>query len=449
MKKARPYVLLGSIALTAALALSGCSSSDNGNSEKPITITQFTADSSDKAYVEDLVKDFEASHPNIKVKIVKAPYDQYESKLQSLIAAGTTPDVTSHFGTNGFADYMDKEMIMDMTDLLKEMNFNPADYGLSDELMNIYKVEGKTYGLPVYSYTSLMLYNKDMFDKANLPYPPADYEDQSWTFDKMVEVAKKLTVTSNNPEEAQWGLDFNWGPRDMYPTYFGGGVYPPETFTTGGGRPAKVDFSSPASINAYQRLSDLMYKDKVSIDPINAKVLSGQGGNAFSTGKVAMSVGGAWILAGSNDYSFKVGVAAIPSAGNDKVRDVLYVDPLFILKDSKHPKEALEWIEYQLTKDVQEKAVALSGGTPPSNSEAAGKFYANFSNIDPADLQKVYEGGIKYGIESSNHLIVGYGELDNIIKNEMQPLENGKKAAAELLPDLEKHVNDILAKRKK
>ncbi|MCY7520717.1 hypothetical protein [Paenibacillus larvae] len=30
-----------------------------------------------------------------------------------------------------------------------------------------------------------MVYNKDMFDKAGLSYSPADYDDSSWTWDKM------------------------------------------------------------------------------------------------------------------------------------------------------------------------------------------------------------------------------------------------------------------------
>ncbi|MFD7523557.1 MULTISPECIES: ABC transporter substrate-binding protein [Paenibacillus] len=453
----KPYHLTLTAVLAASVTLAGCSGGDkktegtggSGKSGDTVTITHYTQDAPDKAYVEELIPEFEKKFPNIKVKVVKAPYEQFESKLQSMVAAGNSPDVTSHWGDAGFAEYYNKGLVRDMTDLLKEDNFKASDYGISDHLMDIYKVNGKTYGIPVYSYVSVLVYNKDMFDKAGIPYPPSDYEDKSWTFEKMQEYAKKLTKISKNLNDTQYGIDWGWSERDMRPLYFGASTYPEETFTKNGGNPEVSKFNSPEVKDAYRTMFDMMHKDKSMIDPVTTKAVAGEGGDPFAAGKVAMSVGGAWLLAGSNDFGFKVGVAAVPAGKNEKARDVLFVDPLFILKDSKHPKEALEWIKFQLSKETQEKAVELSGGTPPANSQAGEKYFSYFQNIDPKDLKNVYEGGLKYGVESWNHMIPGYAELNTIIKNEMEPIENGKKSVDEVMPDLEKHINDVLAKRQK
>ncbi|GJM81397.1 hypothetical protein HMSSN139_38930 [Paenibacillus sp. HMSSN-139] len=78
----------------------------------------------------------------------------------------------------------------------------------------------------------------------------------------------------------------------------------------------------------------------------------------------------------------------MPWGGNDKVRSTLFVDPLLILKDSKHPKEAFEWIKFLLTDDVQEKSIELSGGNPPVNTKAAETYYKHFEGIDPEDVKK-------------------------------------------------------------
>lgn len=441
----RSMVMISSI----ALVMTGCTSAKDatkadGKSGEVVTINQFVTDTPDKVYVEKLVPDFEASHPNIKVKITKAPYAEFDSKLQSMIAAGTAPDVTSHFGQAGFIEFLDKGMLRDMTDLMAADQFKASDYGIPDNVLDIYKSGGKNYGIPVYSYVSLMLYNKDMFDKAGVPYPPADYEDKSWTFDNMVDVAKKLSKPSTDIQKAEYGLDWGWAEKDMRLIYFGPKIYSDDTWTNGG-HPTASYFNTPDVVKANNRVNDLIWKDKVMPDNQFRKAVAGDGGDPFATGKIGMSVAGAWILASVKEYSFKVGVAAVPIGYNNKARDVLYIDPLLILKDSKHPKEAYEWIKYQLNKSVQEKAIELSGGTPPSNQQAAEKYFNLFAPaIDPKDLKKVVDGGLKYGIESYNHLIANYTEILNIVNNEMDPLDNGKKTVEDVSPEIDKKVNALL-----
>jgi len=438
------------LSITAILALSmfaaACSSNgDSGGSgkEKKVTITHYTIDSPDRTFVEKLIPEFEAKHPNIKVKVTKAPYEQFDSKLQSSIAAKNAPDVTSHWGYGGFMEYYNKDMLMDMTPYFED--FKAADYNIPEDVMNIYKVDGKTYGIPLNSYVTVMLYNKDLFDKAGLPYPPTDYEDKSWTFDKMVEYAKKLTVDSENLEEAQYGVDFGFGERDQRPQYFGANVYSDDTWTNGG-KPSEINLTKPDVIDAYKTLYGLIHDLKVSPTPAFSQSVSGQFGDPFLSGKIAMSVVGSWSLAAAADFNFKVGVAAVPASPKGDVRSVLYVDPLFVLKDSKHPKEAAEWIKFLVTTEIQEKSIELSGGNPPVNQAAAEKYYGNFEGIDPAGIKQVFEGAYKYGFESYNHLISNYSQINELFINELSGVENGKQKVEDVLPVIEQKLKDLLAR---
>jgi multiple sugar transport system substrate-binding protein len=308
-------------------------------------------------------------------------------------------------------------------------------------------VKGRTYGIPLNSYITMMLYNKDMFDKAQVPYPTTDYEDKSWTFDKMVEEAKKLTVHSDDITKAQYGLDFFWAERDMRPLYFGAKMYSDDTWTNGG-VPSETYFTSPEVISAYEKFYGLIFDQKVSPTAIWTKSVAGQNGDAFVVGKVAMSVSGSWNLSGSNTFSFKTGVAAVPWGGNDKVRGPLFVDPLFVLKDSKHPKEAYEWIKYLISTDVQIKSIELSGGNPPANQKAAETYFKSFEGIDPADIKKVYDGAIKYGYESYNHLITNYSQINDLFINELQPADNGDKKIKDVLPVVQEKLNKLLKRSK-
>ncbi|BBH22882.1 sugar ABC transporter substrate-binding protein [Paenibacillus baekrokdamisoli] len=441
--------------LLVALVISGCSKSntdkkDGESSKKPVTITYYTIDSPDRTFVEKLIPDFQKRNPGIKVKVEKAPYEQFDSKLQTLIAGGNAPDVTSHYGYGGFAEYYNKGMLLDMTDLIKEDGFDPSssDYNIPADIMKIYTINNHTYGIPINMYVTLMLYNKDMFDEAKVAYPPSDYEDKSWTFDKMVEAAKKMTVVSDDISKTHYGVDFTWAERDNRPLYFGAEPYSADTWTNGG-VPSSTHFDSPEVMAAYNKLFGLIFKDKVSPNTAWSKSVAGQNGDPFVSGKIAMSIGGSWNLAGANDFPFKVGVAAVPVGGNDKVRSTLYVDPLFILKDSKHPKEALQWIKYLVTTDIQKQSIELSGGNPPVNSEAAADYYSHFDGIDSAVIQQVYEGAIKYGFESYNHLVANYSQINDMFINEMQPIETGHKTVEEVMPTIQKKMTELLARNKK
>ncbi|MFF2480039.1 ABC transporter substrate-binding protein [Paenibacillus sp. NPDC058071] len=437
--------LLFTFVVAFSLVAAGCSNGGGkeGKEGDTVTITHYTIDSPDRTFVEKLVPEFEASHPGIKVKVTKAPYEQFDSKLQSAIAAKNGPDVTSHWGYGGFMEYYNKGMLMDLTPHLGD--FKASDYSIPEDVMDIYKVDGKTYGIPLNSYVTVMLYNKDLFDKAGLPYPPSDYEDKSWTFDKMLEYAKKLTVDSKNLNEAQYGVDFGFGERDQRPQYFGGNVYSDDTWTNGG-KPSEINLTKPEVVEAYKKVYGLIYDERVSPTPAFSKSVSGQFGDPFLSGKIAMSVVGSWSLAASSDFSFNVGVAAVPQGPNKDVRSVLYVDPLFVLKDSKHPKEAMEWIEFLVTKEVQEKSIELSGGNPPVNQAAAEKYYSNFEGIDPAQIKQVFDGAYKYGFESYNHLISNYSQINELFINELASVENGDQKVEDALPGIEEKLKALLAR---
>lgn len=450
MKQAKKrWPILISLILVFVLVLSACggnskgSSGDGDKGSGPVTITYYTIDSPDRTYVEKLIPDFESAHPNIKVKVEKAPYEQFDSKLQANIAAKNAPDLTSHFGYGGFAEYYNKDLLADLTDIMKEDGFKASDFGIQEELMDIYKVNGKTYGIPFSNYVTVMLYNKDMFDKANVPYPTSDYEDKTWTFDKMVEVADKLTVRDDDLEKSQYGLDFGWGEFDMRPAYLGVKVYSDDTWTNGG-KPSETYFDSPEAISAYEKLMGLIWDKKVSPPPAWSKSVAGQFGDPFLSGKIGMSIVGSWSLASQDQYNFKIGVAAVPYSGTDAPRSVLYVDPLFVLKDSKHPKEAYEFIKFLVSKDIQEKSIELSGGTPPINDQAKEKYYNSFAGVDPKEIKNVYDGANKYGVESFNHLVANYSQINELFINEFAAAQNNTKPVPEVMQGIQKKLDKLL-----
>src|SRR5512143_3148734 len=117
---------------------------------------------------QQIVDDFQAKNPNIKVNVDVSDWDSYWTKLKTLYAGGTPPDV--------FA--MDAPLYPDWVSRGALLNLQPyidASPGLLDGLypntLEVYKTPEGYFGLPRDFQTVVLFYNKDLFDAAKVPYP--------------------------------------------------------------------------------------------------------------------------------------------------------------------------------------------------------------------------------------------------------------------------------------
>lgn len=424
-------------------AAAGSSKAGETNTSEPVTLTLLQQNTPDKDYFKTMADDFNKLHKNITVKIIQVPYDQFDSKLQTMIAAKTQPDITTNVQFMGFKDFYVQNLVTDLTPYISKYGFDAKKVGIPDNVMSVGTVNGTIYGIPLNTFCTVLMYNKDLFDKAGVAYPPSSYEDKSWTFDKMVDDAKKLTTGSG--ANATYGLIWDWTSSIQSMDYFGKGLLPSELVKTGYG--TKSNFADPEVIKDIQRVADLSLVDKVQPMPDVQTAMSGSNGtDPFMTGKIAMEVEGAWGLSGVNELPFKVGVAAIPVGGNDKVRSVMYSDVYFIMKGCKHPDEAFQFLSFMASTEEQEKMVKLSGGDPPSNVNALNTYYNFFKSIDAKDMKNAISGSLPYSEECTEHLIVGASQLDNLYTNEMNVIWNGTVKAADACPKIAEKMDKILQK---
>lgn len=416
--------------------------SDSKDSGETETVTFISTNDPNYVYIKDVVAAFQKENPSIKINLIEVPFDQFDSKIQTMLASKTPLDTATHFGWTGFGSRLANDQLMDLAPLLEKYSFDPAAEGIPQSMMDIWKANGKVYGIPINAYPSIMLYNKDMFDEAGLPYPPANYDDPNWTWDKMVEYAQKLTKNSDDPVNAQYGLTWNWdsGGREQLPQYFGHTTFDEATFTKNMGLASESYFDKPEVVADYQKVLDLIFKFKVN--PTVA-MTEAMGGNAFFAGKVAMTVEGAWIMAPTNDATFKVGIAAIPKGGG--VRDVLWINPFWIFKDSKAADATFKLLMYMAKTDAQK---LMSKGMPPANLNALEAFASNYKNLNPKDIISVYEGVFKDGFEGMSHLMPDAGALNTLLTNEMGAMFNEGKPASEVLPTVQEKVKQYIADTK-
>ncbi len=162
------------------------SSGESGNTADQGTLTVAIWDKNQEPGLTEIMKDF-TKETGIKTQIQVTPWEQYWTMLEAGATGGSLPDVF-WMHSNEIARYSEYEMLLDLTDRIKEskkleMNKFPKD------IVQIYNWEGtKQYAVPKDIDTIGLWYNKTMFDEAGIPYPNKD-----WTWDDYAAAAKKLT----------------------------------------------------------------------------------------------------------------------------------------------------------------------------------------------------------------------------------------------------------------
>ncbi|MCM3630888.1 sugar ABC transporter substrate-binding protein [Paenibacillus glycanilyticus] len=461
---AKKWVSMATVfSIGAVLALSGCSSStdntsntgntgegsagtanapaggSNADSGKKVTITLLNAQDNgirDKFLPDVVKKKFEEANPNIKLEIISVPYDQFDSKMNTMVAGGTPPDVWSHWGQSGFVDYNVRDMVLDLTPYMNDFN-NP---NISQSTLDIYKIDGKQKGIPLNIYSSMIFYNKDLFDKAGVTVPNYKPGDPAWTWDEFVELAKSVSKDYGKPS-AVYG--FTYGMGEHFLTYswdWGLDIFDPAYAT---GFLGKADLTDPKLVDATKFFQDLIFKDKIMPTKAAEESIS-KIGDPLLTGKVAMSLVGSWAMGGFKDTNMKFGVLPLPTGSAGTSTPFIYADPLMISSKSKNPDAAWKLVQFMTSPEMQLEMTKATG-YPPSDSVAYKEWFNQYKDLtDIQYLEEVNTAAIEKGKESPNHLIAGYGDITSFILNEQQAIFNKDEDPTAVLKEMNPKFQQLL-----
>jgi multiple sugar transport system substrate-binding protein len=157
--------LLGMMVLTAV----GCGSGD-GNKDSADSLTFWTAeDNPDRVKATQAIVDRFQQQTNIKVKLVAINEDQLSSQVSSASAAGTLPDVLAA-ASLGFVHSLAADNITDPDAAAAVINtLGPQTF--SRRGLSLVEANGKSVAIPSDSWTQLLVYRTDLFDKAGLAAP--------------------------------------------------------------------------------------------------------------------------------------------------------------------------------------------------------------------------------------------------------------------------------------
>lgn len=330
-----------------------------------------------------VMDNFRAKNPNIQLDWLPTP-PGYEDKMRAMVAAGTPADV--HRVNDDFVrGFTVKGQLLDLAPYLKRSKIKSEDFFSSVYDFPIY--QGKYWAWSTGNNPRLFFVNLSMFKNMGVQPPLFDkWDPPGWTWDDMIETARKLTQNFDDRDRAQFGVSIydDTGYEETFLVNFGEeeGIYSKDA------NPQRWTMGTPRGIDALQQVIDLTCKQRVQRPhnfPTGGDALFQQGriGMVFRTGGFANAVNR------TVRDQFEWDVAPVPKRVKRITEGSLIT--YCVAKEAKNPDGAWDVLNYH-TSDEGGQVYAEQRAFVPARKEVARKFFRARSGERPDRLFLVVEG---------------------------------------------------------
>lgn len=384
----------------------------------------------------DSITKFNAANPDIEVKGEVIKYDDYLSKINTLIAANSTPDI---FYINEYlpVEWGQKGIGQDIRPFYEKAGVNPEDRYVGASLFK--SSDNKIWGVASSLATMMVYYNKKLFQDAGIALPSTD-ASSSWTWDEMIAAAKKITTDKNGKHADEAGFD----PKSIK-TY---GILAPTfwlhnmtllysnnaSYATTDGK--ALGLGSPEATKVMQNISDLMNKDHVSPSIAVTKSLPASA-SMLMNGQLGILPSGTWDDVNFVTENFDVGVAPYPTM--QKPVSIAWASCYMMSATTKYPDAAFKYLQYVTDGEQNENVLKMNLPNLKNYYSDDGKF-KQWSDLNKhsADFLKAVPSIMNISITPENVDLKNFGPIvDQTISPEMDKLWLGEKTAQDMVKILE------------
>ncbi|MER7727143.1 sugar ABC transporter substrate-binding protein [Streptomyces sp. NPDC096323] len=418
------------VSLVAVLALAATACGDDGSDtgtdgsgKGEITFWDNNGGPRTEIWAE-IIKDFEAKYPDIKVKYVPIPIADVQSKYDTAIAGGGLPDVGG-VGTAYLANMVSQEALDPLNDRIKGSSLNGK---LVESMVDGVKAAGgrgdDMYSVPTSANNGALWYRTDLFKAAGLEAPT--------TWANFYKAAEKLTAAKDN----KFGYTIRGGAGSIAQaidaSYGQSGI---TEFWNGD----KTTLNDPKNVAALEKYVALYKKATPEADVNNdfTKMVA-----QFDTGTIGML---SHNLGSYQDHLKALGkdkFAGIPNPvgdGGTRVQVSNPVDGLGLFRSSKNKTAAWKFIEFAASHESNSKWNE-SAGAIPANTEAAKDPWISASEPTELAAKALTDGSTKivqlpYYLPDWNNI----SKADN--EPEFQKLLLGKVTAKAFLDKIADELN--------
>jgi len=347
------------------------------SSSTPTTITFLVSGGpAEQAVFEAVVDRFHAKQTDIKVELnAVVSAGDFITRLTTDFAAGAPPDVFL-INYRRMTQFYNRDAIEPVEPLLQNSTaFKEEDfYAMSLDAFR--DAQGTLICMPQNVSSQVVYYNKDIFDKAGLPYPASD-----WTWEEFRQTAIALTLPDDND--------------DTYPDQYGLGLEPvlirmaPWIWQNGGelvddpANPTQLALDTPAAREAIQFVLDLAQEDGV-VPNYSAEAVASHP-DRFLASNIAMYVDSRVFTPTMREtVEFNWDVAPLPRG--KQIANVLHSDGYCMASASQVKDAAWKFIEFALGEEGQIIAAQLGRTVPSLRSVAESPAFLD-AESPPASAQ--------------------------------------------------------------
>jgi multiple sugar transport system substrate-binding protein len=366
--------------------------------------------------------------PYIEVERIHIP-SNYPDKMMTAFAAGTGPDVLRISGQ------MVDVLALQGSLLALEPFIEQSGIDLDEWVPGVWEYgfwKGHQYLLPVFWVTSVVAYNKDLFDAEGLDYPTKE-----WTQHEFRDIAIALSKRTESGLPEQYGCQLNRGNQYLavWAHQNGGETFDRDIC------PTEYHWDHPKTIEALQFLADLVNVDQAA--PTIADEQAGLAG--FTSGRIGMGICGPWDwLMYNAEADFEWGLVETPSNVGE-FRPTSWTGQMAINAETEKTDAAWEFLHFCTTSETGQGVLCEKLVMCPVTRALQLKLWpriCQFINVpDGTVVTDLYDAPVMH----FNPTGPTWAEVRNTYLNPaFEEILLGNRKASEVLPEIADQVNEIL-----
>ncbi|SFL45037.1 carbohydrate ABC transporter substrate-binding protein, CUT1 family [Gracilibacillus orientalis] len=356
--------------MTVLLILSACNSDEEteGDSEEEnddvVTLTFWNRYPELRGGFEDLIEQFEAEHPGIKIEKQEVP--EPETQLRTALSEGDLPDMWTNIVE--LAELMEVDAVKNLDEIFTDDVKDQFQEGTWFE--NGTTADGSVYGFPLASPRSkamIMYYNKDVFDMLGLTEDdiPASWEEFKELGQRIIDESSGAVypIVWNNP---------GWANEQLVSMM--GTAITPEVPWQENYKEGVPQVLSEGKVESAKFLKDLL--DEGLMAPQSVEIGLGEAEATFSVGQSAFLWSGDWVgrqLFVESEFE-NWGVAPLPTKDGNPYYFHAGSEATSIRVDNEteHEEEVKTFLEYSL-EHLHEVVYVNTGAGLPAKKEVGGE----------------------------------------------------------------------------
>jgi multiple sugar transport system substrate-binding protein len=315
--------LLGALVLVTAACFGGGS---GGDGDVTLDLWVFEGE---ETFFPTLKERFESEHPDITLEVTEIPEDNYTTKVDTALAAGSPPDLGLVYEPR----WIKAGAVLPLDDVIESNDIDLSSF--NQNALSGCISEDKVYCMGSYVGSVLLFYNKDLFDAAGIPYPSPT---EPMTIDEFAMTAAELSQPSEDLNERVWGTigeaPFWWSD--------------PITHFSEDGRMIAGRVNDPATVHLYDVMSDVVRNGDA---PTGSESDLLGGVDLLATGQVGMAISDNLVAIESLETAgINWGAAPVPvESEGDPVYVSAWTDQVGVFSRTDSPEEAKEFVGFVAT----------------------------------------------------------------------------------------------------